>query len=85
MPVGAVVHHHVLLLSVLVSFISGNGLSRILIYLSKKLPPLPKDAGWWAQFAYNLLGGASGLNPNSFIIPPGVVSRIMGRDAPEAT
>ena len=78
--------HHLLLWGLLSGFVSGTGLTRALIYLSKKLPPLPKNAGFWAQFLYNVVSGASGLDPNASIISPGAVSKIMGaHDAPEAT
>ena len=84
MPVGAELHHHILLLSVLASFISGTGLTRVLIYIAQRMPPLPKDAGFWAQFAYNILHGASGLDPNATFIPAGAVSKIMGVPADPA-
>jgi hypothetical protein len=53
----------------LTAFISGGGLVRVAIYVSKNLAPLPKDAGWWATTFYNLVKGASGLDPNSSVIP----------------
>lgn len=53
-----------------ITFVLGGGGIRVVIYVAKKLPPLPKNAGWWAQFGYALVQGLSGLDPNASIVPP---------------
>lgn len=50
--------------------IAGGGGIRFLVYVSKALPALPKDAGWWQQLFYNLIKGASGLDPSATIQAP---------------
>ena len=71
---GVPMHEHshlaAYLITSITSFFTGGGMVRTLTYVSKRLPPLPKDAGWWAQLAYSLVGGTSGLDPNSTITPP---------------
>jgi hypothetical protein len=63
-------HYGVFVYTAVASFITGGGLVKFLVYVSAKLPPLPKTAGWWQQFAYALVKGASGLDPNATIVPP---------------
>ena len=53
-----------------VGFVTGGGLVRLLAYISKAVPPLPNSAGWWSQFGYQLLKGASGLDPNATNLKP---------------
>lgn len=62
--------------------IFGGGGVRFLIYVAKKLPPLGKDAGWWAQFAYNLVQGLSGLDPNSAIVTQSQLKELTGVSIP---
>lgn len=59
-----------LIVTGITSFVIGGGGVRFLIYVSKNMPALPKDAGWWTQFIYSLMKGASGLDPSAAIIPP---------------
>lgn len=59
-------HTHVAeLYAVIAGFVSGGGIVRLAAYVSKALPPLPPNAGWWANFFYNLLKHATGIDPNS--------------------
>ena len=52
------------------AFIAGGGAGRVALYVSKSLAPLPANAGWWKTTAYNILKGASGLDPNATVVPP---------------
>jgi len=52
------------------AFVTGGGAFRVALYVSKRLPPLPKDAGWWTQLAYSLVSGISGLDASATIVPP---------------
>lgn len=55
--------------SAVVAFFGGGTLQKLSVYVSKNLPPLPANAGWWKQFFYNLLKNVSGLDPNATIVP----------------
>jgi hypothetical protein len=68
----------------IVSLLTGAGVVRTLVYVSKNLAPLPPNAGWWATTAYNLVKGLSGLDPNSTILSQGTLAA-MGLKIPEAT
>lgn len=48
---------------VIAGFISGGGALRTWNYLSKKLAPLPPNAGWWTTTFYNIVSGTSGHDP----------------------
>ena len=58
------------ILALVSSFIAGGGLVKLLVYVSKALPPLKSDAGWWRQLFYNLIKNTSGLDPSAMIINP---------------
>ena len=60
-------HQHGILLTAIASFITGGGAFRYLLYISKVLPPLPSNSGWWAQAIYAIVKNVSGLDPNSTI------------------
>lgn len=65
----------------LVSFFLGGGGVRVLIYISKNLAPLPKDAGFWMTSFYNCVKGLSGLDPNSAIVSQSTL-KAMGLPTP---
>jgi hypothetical protein len=48
-----------------IAALSGGVATRILVYVSKKMPPLPAKAGFWQTWMYALVSGASGLDPNA--------------------
>lgn len=52
------------------AFITGGGIQRFLVWVSKSMPPLPSGSGWWKTLFYNLMKGASGLNPSATIVEP---------------
>lgn len=62
-------HQHAELYSMLAGVVTGGGGLRFLVYVSKNLPPLPANSGWWTQFFYAMVKGGSGLDPNSVIVP----------------
>ena len=64
-----------------VAFLTGGGASRVLIYVSKSLAPLPPNAGWWAQTFYSLVKNLSGLDPNSAIVSQSTL-KAMGLPTP---
>jgi hypothetical protein len=53
-------HHSAALWQLIVAAGSGGGALRALNYISKQMPPLPPNAGWWKSFFYSLMKGASG-------------------------
>ena len=57
-------------ISVIAAFVSGGGVVKFLVYLSKAMPALPANAGWWKQLGYSLVKNASGLDPSATIINP---------------
>lgn len=69
-------HLHIGLVAM--GFLTGGGLSRLLIYIAKNLAPLPKDAGFWATTLYQCVKGLSGLDPNASIIPQHAMEALMG-------
>jgi len=60
-------HSRGVMVTAIAGFVTGGGVQRALVYVSKVMPPLPANAGWWAQFCYWLVKGVSGLDPNSTI------------------
>lgn len=63
----SLLYYHPIVSSV-ITFMLGSGGTRALIYISKKMPPLPDKAGWWEQFFYSIVKGASGLDPNKALV-----------------
>lgn len=63
-------HERGMLWTILFSVFSGGAATRFLVYVSSQMPPLPSGAGWWVQFFYKLVKGASGLDPSSTILSP---------------
>ncbi len=51
-------------------FFLGGSATRLLVYVSSQMPPLPANSGWWTQFIYKLVKGASGLDPSAVVLPP---------------
>lgn len=49
--------------------VGGGGLLRFGVYVSNACPPLGPNASWTQKFAYNMLKGLSGVDPNA-ITPP---------------
>lgn len=52
------------------AFFAGGSATRALVYVSGKMPPLPEKSGWWTQFFYACIKGASGLDPSATVTPP---------------
>lgn len=48
----------------------GAGLMRGWNYFSKRLAPLPSNAGWWTTTIYNLVSGTSGHDPANNPVKP---------------
>lgn len=55
------------------AFVGGGVVQRFAVFVSKALPPLPPNAGFWAQWGYAIVKGVSGLDPNAQIVPPSKV------------
>lgn len=69
-------HHYAIYWSLIVGLITGGGGVRFLVYVSKAMPPLKPNAGWWAQLFYNLLKNTSGLDPSAAILSQHTVAAI---------
>lgn len=54
-------------------FLAGTAGTRVLIYVSKQMPPLPKNAGFFTAWAYRVMKGASGLDPNKSLLDPSIL------------
>lgn len=52
------------------TFLGTATFQRFLAYIASAVPPLKPGAGWWATFAYNLLKGATGIDPNATTLSP---------------
>lgn len=52
------------------TFLGTATFQRFLAYMAGACPPLKANAGWWAQFGYNLLKGATGIDPNAVTLSP---------------
>jgi hypothetical protein len=63
------------IVTALSAFFTGGGIVKFLVYVSKNMPPLPSNAGWWKTFGYSLLKGLSGLDPSATIISPPSVGK----------
>jgi hypothetical protein len=56
-------------INLIIGIVTGGGGLRFLVYMSKALPPCPKNAGFFQQFMYNCIKNVSGLDPSSTIMP----------------
>lgn len=72
----AITDSHVHELNLIGGILLGGGGARFLIYLAKQLPALPPNASFFATFAYNIVKGASGLDPNSRILTPAMMQSL---------
>ena len=70
------IHHTAIYWSLFIGAITGGGGVRFLVYISKAMPPLSANAGWWSQFLYNLLKNTSGLDPNAAILSQNTVKAL---------
>jgi hypothetical protein len=70
MPSHSIFVNHMggLLFTTLTAFLTGGGAVRLMLYISKAMPKLPPNAGWWTQFLYAIVKGASGLDPSATIV-----------------
>lgn len=76
----SLLYYHPIVSSV-ITFVLGSGGTRALIYISKKMPPLPSNSGWWAQFFYSIMKGASGLDPNATLLPANTIKQLINSGA----
>jgi len=60
--------HHIV--TGVTSFFAGGYATRLLVTVSKSLPPLPTNATWKQTFGYNLLKNITDLDPSSKITAP---------------
>lgn len=66
------IHHHdwLAIWSAIVAFLGGGTVQRILVFISKTMPPIPDRAGFWAKWAYSTMKALSGLDPSAKIVLP---------------